>query len=261
MIRLKSLILEDSASNVSVMWAKRFKQDLGLTSAAAAAMAANIQHESSFIADRVQGVGVRRGTLSDAGNLGYSWAQWTFGPRKQNFREYIKKQFNVDIAKTPATDKHAYAFLKYEVQRYPGFDFDSFKRSRDVDAATEEFVSQYEQAGKPMLSARQAIARDILDKLGAGSDTSTTFVNADFTVFPNPARAGQELTIQVNPNKLPIESISLQILKQTGATVPDSKHQWSDIQQGILKFNAPEMSGTYMIILSTRNALKLVVVD
>ena len=164
MIRLKSLLFE-SATADSISWAKKFKQDLDLTDEAAAAMAANIQHESGFIPDRIQGAGVKTGTLSQSGNLGYSWAQWTYGPRKQNFREFIKTNFGVDLSKNPAQTKHAYAFLKYEVKDYPGFDFESFKKSRDVDTATEEFVSKYEQAGKPMLGARQQIARDILAKL------------------------------------------------------------------------------------------------
>lgn len=173
MIRLKSLLTE-TATTDSVAWAKKFKQDLNLTDEAAAAMAANIQHESGFIPDRIQGAGVKTGTLSQSGNLGYSWAQWTFGPRKQNFRDFVKSNFGVDLEKKPAQAKHAYAFLKHEVQDYPGFDFESFRKSRDVDTATADFVSKYEQAGKPMLGARQQIARDILAKIqGKGASTSS----------------------------------------------------------------------------------------
>lgn len=171
MIRLKSLLTETATAD-SVSWAKKFKQDLNLTDEAAAAMAANIQHESGFIPDRIQGAGVKTGTLSQSGKLGYSWAQWTFGPRKQNFQDFVKSKFGVDLEKNPAQTKHAYAFLKHEIKDYPGFDFESFKKSRDVDTATAEFVSNYEQAGKPMLGARQEIARDILSKIKEkGSNT------------------------------------------------------------------------------------------
>jgi LysM repeat protein len=173
MIRLKSLLMETATAD-SISWAKKFKQDLGLTDEAAAAMAANIQHESGFIPDRIQGAGVKKGTLSQAGNLGYSWAQWTYGPRKDNFREFVKSNFGVDLSKNPAQSKHAYAFLKHELQDYPGFDFQSFKKSRDVDTATADFVSKYEQAGKPMLGARQQIARDILSKLKPTDKNSET---------------------------------------------------------------------------------------
>lgn len=165
MIRLRSLLKENIASADSIAWAKKFKQDLGLTDEAAAAMAANIQHESGFLPDRIQGAGIKRGTMADSGNLGYSWAQWTFGPRKQSFRDHVLKNFNIDINKTPAANKHAYSFLKQEIINYPGFDFATFKNSKDVNAATEQFVSDYEQAGKPMLTQRQEIAGEILNKI------------------------------------------------------------------------------------------------
>jgi LysM repeat protein len=165
MIRLISLIKEEVASADSIQWATQFQRDLGLTPEAAAAMAANIQHESGFIADRIQGAGIKRGPMAASGNLGYSWALWTFGPRKQAFRDYVLNTFDVDINKTPANNKHAYSFLKQEIKNYPGFDFDSFKTSTDVDAATEQFVTSYEQAGKPMLAQRQQIAKEILNNI------------------------------------------------------------------------------------------------
>lgn len=165
MIRLKSLLVENDATADSIGWAKKFQTDLGLTAEAAAAMAANIQHESGFIADRIQGAGIKTGTMADSGKLGYSWAQWTFGPRKQSFRKFILNMFNVDINKQPATNKHAYAFLKSEIENYPGFNFDKFKQSTNLESATEYFVTKYEQAGKPMLNKRIAIAYEILDKI------------------------------------------------------------------------------------------------
>ena len=165
MIRLISLLNEGVANADSIQWAQQFKRDLGLTDEAAAAMAANIQHESGFMPDRIQGAGIKRGTLADSGNLGYSWAQWTFGPRKQSFRNYILKKYNIDINKTPAKASHAYDFLKHEIKNYPGFDFNSFRNSNDVNSATADFVTNYEQAGKPMLAQREQIAQDILTNL------------------------------------------------------------------------------------------------
>ena len=166
MIRLKHLLTETTIET-AINWAKTFQADLGLTPEAASAMAANIQHESEFIADRVQGTGVQRGTLKDAGNLGYSWAQWTHHTRKTKFINFIKSNFKTDITKTPALSKHAYAFLKHDVQTYKElkFDFDAFKKSTDVDAATEDFVTKYEGAGTPRLEKRQATAREILNKI------------------------------------------------------------------------------------------------
>jgi len=165
MIRLKGLLFENEANTDSIAWAKKFQTDLGLTPEAAAAMAANIQHESGFIPNRIQGNQFKTGTMADSGKLGYSWAQWTFGPRKKSFRKFVLDKFNTDINKQSATNSHAYAFLKYEVKNYPGFNFNKFKQSTNIESATEQFCLKYEQPGKPALATRIAIAREILNKI------------------------------------------------------------------------------------------------
>ena len=174
MIRLKSLLFESDANTESIAWAKKFQTDLGLTSEAAAAMAANIQHESGFIPNRIQGNQFKTGTMADSGKLGYSWAQWTFGPRKKSFRKFVLDKFNTDINKQSATNSHAYAFLKYEVKNYPGFNFNKFKQSTNIESATEQFCLKYEQPGKPALSTRIAIAREILNKIKLLNPTQST---------------------------------------------------------------------------------------
>ena len=186
MISLKSL-LNEAASPDAIAWAKKFKTDLGLTYEAAAAMAANIQHESGFIASRIQGDSFKTGTMADSGGLGYSWAQWTYGARKQNFRDYVLNKFKVDIKKEPATNKFAYDFLKHEIVRYPGFDFNQFKNEKDVNKATADFVTKYEQAGKPMLASRVAIANDILKQIkpaAAVKPKQTYKGNVGRTLYP-----------------------------------------------------------------------------
>ena len=184
MIRLKSLLNESIATADSIAWAKKFQDELGLTPEAAAAMAANIQHESGFIPDRIQGAGIKTGTLADSGKLGYSWAQWTFGPRKQSFRKFILNMFNIDINKKPATNKHAYAFLKSEIGNYPGFNFNKFKQTTNLESATEYFVTKYEQAGKPMLDKRIAIAYAILNKIKLinPNQSSTSYMSVTYTL-------------------------------------------------------------------------------
>jgi LysM repeat protein len=173
----------DEPSAKSVEWARKFKTDLGLTNAAAAAMAANIEHESSFLSDKIQnGFGPNTGTLNQSGGGGYSWAQWTFGKRKKAFRNYVKKNFGVDINKTPATDSQAYSFLKYELQnpkntlydneeslKYHNLDLETFKKNKDVGSATEEFVTKYEMAGKPATEKRKKIAKKIYNNLVNGT--------------------------------------------------------------------------------------------
>ena len=172
MIRLKHLLTENTIET-AIYWAKTFQADLELTPEAASAMAANIQHESGFLPHRIQGSGVKTGTMADSGALGYSWAQWTYPARKQAYRDHVLNKFKVDIKKKPATNMHAYSFLKNEINNHPGFNFDVFKKSKDINAATEDFVTNYEQAGKPMLKQRQAIARAILNKIKPKSKKPT----------------------------------------------------------------------------------------
>lgn len=255
MIRLKSLLNETVATADSIAWAKKFQSELGLTPEAAAAMAANIQHESGFMPDRIQGAGLKTGTMADSGNLGYSWAQWTYGPRKKAFREFILDKFNIDINKQPATNKHAYAFLKSELGNYPGFDFDTFKQETNINAATNEFATNYEQAGNPALATRVAIAYAILDKL----KPTDPLIASDFTLSPNPTQSGSVITITINKNKLPLRSIELQIKSTTGTTIEKSKHNWNNIEKGILKFDAPTNPGLYMIFLPNNIKFSLVV--
>jgi hypothetical protein len=253
MIRLKSLLNESVATADSIAWAKKFQSELGLTPEAAAAMAANIQHESGFIPDRIQGAGIKTGTMADSGKLGYSWAQWTFGPRKQSFRKFILNTFNVDINKQPATNKHAYAFLKSEIGNYPGFNFNKFKQTTNIKTATAEFVQNYEQAGKPMLNKRIAIANEILNNL-----KPTEQLTASDFMMPVTVPRGSEITITINKNKLPLRKIELQIKSTTGKVIEKPMHTWNNIEKGILKFDAPKYPGLYTIYLP--NTIKTLVV-
>jgi len=219
MIRLKHLLTETTI-DTAVQWAKTFQADLGLTPEAASAMAANIQHESGFIADRLQGSGVQRGTLKDAGKLGYSWAQWTHDSRKTKFKDFVKFNFKTDITKTPALSKHAYAFLKYDVQTYKElkFDFNLFKKSKDIDTATEDFVTKYEGAGKPKLKQRQAIAQEILNKIKPESKQTavkqTTNINKSVTHIVKSGDTLSELAAKYK--------ITVQQLKQINGLTSDN---------------------------------------
>ena len=277
MIRLKHLLTENTIET-AIYWAKTFQADLELTPEAASAMAANIQHESGFLPHRIQGSGVKTGTMADSGNLGYSWAQWTYPARKQAYRDHVLNKFKVDIKKKPAQIIHAYSFLKSEIDNYPGFDFDVFKKSKDLDAATKDFVTNYEQAVTPMLKHRQELAREILNKIKPKSkkpgdtwkdavqhvvDMATNIGGTkklsatDCTMYPNPATTNGPVSIKINKAKLPIQSIDLAIFSAYGKSY--GKHHWDNIQQGILKFNAPADRGVYVIRLSNDVALKLIV--
>ena len=215
MIRLKHLLTETTIET-AIYWAKTFQADLGLTPEAASAMAANIQHESEFLPHRIQGSGVKTGTLSDAGDLGYSWAQWTYPARKQAYRNHVLNKFKVDIKKKPATNIHAYSFLKNEVSNHPGFDFDVFKKSKDINAATEDFVTNYEQAGKPMLKQRQAIAQEILNKIKP-KQTAVKQVNNINKSVTHTVKSGDTLSELAEKYK-----ITVQQLKQINGLTSDN---------------------------------------
>jgi len=200
---------DNEPSTKSIEWAKKFKTDLGLTNAAAAAIAANIEHESSFLSDKIQnGFGPNTGTLNQSGSGGYSWAQWTFGKRKKAFRNYVKKNFSVDINKVPATDSQAYSFLKYELQnpknslydneeslKYHNLDLETFKKNKDVGSATEEFVAKYEMAGKPATEKRKKIAKKIYNYLINGNSPKPTVkTNTDSNKVYYTVKSGDSLS-------------------------------------------------------------------
>lgn len=211
-------------SDTSVKYAKKLRDDLGLTNAAAAAIAANIEHESFFKPDKIQnGYGPDTGNLSQSKNGGYSWAQWTHGKRKKAFRNYVKDKFDVDINVTPATSSHAYSFLKYELQnpkntlydygkkekeslKYHNLDLSTFSKIKDVNTATVEFVTKYEMAGKPMTEKRKKMANEILNQMTGKSTPSvspkvssssvTYTVKSGDTLTKIAAKYGSDVTVE-----------------------------------------------------------------
>ena len=81
-----------------------------------------------------------------------------------------------------------------------------------------------------------------------------------YTAFPNPAKAGDSVTVQVSKDILPLDSIDMTILSTTGTQV--DKHHWDNVQQGVLKFKAPDAPGGYIIRLTvgkTTDTIKLMV--
>jgi hypothetical protein len=85
----------------------------------------------------------------------------------------------------------------------------------------------------------------------AKPNTSTTSAKpgSNYTTYPNPASPNESVSITVNKSILPLAAIDLKIIKTTGAQV--DSHHWDNVQQGVLKFNAPSEPGVYMLQLST----------
>lgn len=290
MIRLRNLLFEfDLKAPRELEKAKNIVKGLqarGFSYTGAVALAGNISHESGCDPD----------TTESGGTGAYGLMQWDpgYGRRQalEAFAKYVgqsKSNLNtqLDFMKcelingyqwkgkpVPGIDKRL-VYFKQEDGSFKGLSKEYVRKYDqsivDGDIATSA-AKLMDNVFKPIPGSKpQRVANAIkIDQYIKGKSTqiepatttaSTKFVNSDFKVFPNPARAGQEITVQVNRDKLPIDSIDLQILKQTGAMVPDSKHHWDNVAQGILKFNAPDQPGTYMIAISKGAALKLVVVD
>jgi LysM repeat protein len=88
-----------------------------------------------------------------------------------------------------------------------------FKKSKDIDAATEDFVTKYEGAGTPRLEKRQATAREILNKIKPKSK-QTTNINKSVTHI---VKSGDTLSELAEKYK-----ITIQQLKQINGLTSDN---------------------------------------
>ena len=83
----------------------------------------------------------------------------------------------------------------------------------------------------------------------ATSASTEKLTQSDCTMFPNPIGTNKEVTIIINKDKLPIKSLDVNVLSALARSY--GKHHWDDVQQGILKFDAPKDPGSYIIQVST----------
>jgi hypothetical protein len=150
----------------------RLMNDLALTKEQAAGVVGNLIKESGLIPDRIQiGFGPATGTISESGNGGYSWAQWTFSGRKQKFIDYAKTQ-NFDLTTTPATDEITYGFLIDEMSTFSGNFLNNLKKKSSVTDATIYVAKTYEGCAKCDTTTEQqeriGYANQVLDALQTG---------------------------------------------------------------------------------------------
>lgn len=78
-----------------------------------------------------------------------------------------------------------------------------------------------------------------------GTSSTDKLQASDFTIYPNPVSPNTQLTIKVNPDKLPIPVLNITVLNSAGAE--ETTHAWNDISKGILLFQSPEITGVYLI--------------
>ncbi len=288
MIRLKSLLLEyDLQAPGELDKAKEIVKGLqarGFSYTGAVALAGNISHESGCEPD----------TTEKGGTGGYGLMQWDPGfGRKQAltaFAKHIGKSKSslstqLDFMKcellngylwndkpVPGIDK-ALVYYKQEDGSYKGLSKEYVKKydrsivAGDIAASAANLM---DNVFKPIAGSKQQRINNALniDKyIKTGKTTATTtatttnkFTANNFTMYPNPAKPNQQITISISKDKLPIDSLDLTIYSVAGKEA--GKHHWDDIQQGILKFNAPDQAGTYIFKLSPIDiTLKLMVTE
>jgi hypothetical protein len=277
MIRLKSLLLEfDLNAPGELEKAKNIVKGLqarGFSYTGAVALAGNISHESGCDPD----------TTESGGTGGYGLMQWDPGfGRKQAlsaFAKHIGKpksslSTQLDFMKcellngylwngklVPGIDK-ALVYYKQQDGSYKGLSKEYVKKydrsivSGDIAASAAKLM---DNVFKPVPGSKQqrvdnAIEIDKYIKTGKSADsiaknTDTKKSNNNYNMYPNPAQSGTMITINVDNNILPLDAIDLNIVTSAGQIV--DKHHWDNIQQGILKFSAPDNPGVYILQLTT----------
>jgi hypothetical protein len=118
-------------------------KDLNITKEVAAGIVGNLWAESGLVPDRIQGSGMKRGTLPQAKNGGYGWAQYTHPSLKSDLIAFAKKK-GVDLNSQPMSDELNYEYLKHWVSKNSN-KFTELKSQGDVKSATNYFLTKYER--------------------------------------------------------------------------------------------------------------------
>jgi len=133
---------------------KLLKKYLGLTTNMAAGIVGNLIAESGLYPDRLQGSGLKRGTLPQAGNGGYSYAQWTHSSWKKKLRAFAKSK-GFDVENTPMTDDQAFGFLLHSLKGHKSIRkmnkvhrdiaIGGEEQDGDIGVYTDQFLKLYEK--------------------------------------------------------------------------------------------------------------------
>lgn len=287
MIRLRSLLFEfDLNEPGELEKAKEIVTGLqarGFSYTGAVALAGNISHES----------GCEPNTTESGGTGGYGLCQWDPGyGRKQALTAFAKF-----IGKPKSSLSTQLDFMKCELLNgylWNGTPVDGidkklmyYKQSDGTfKGLSKEYVKKYnssivngdiattaaklmDNVFKPVPGSKQQRINNALkidnfikrkQTSNAASASDEKLTSSDCTMFPNPIGPNEEVTIIINKDKLPIKSLDVNVLSALARSY--GKHHWDDVQQGILKFDAPEDMGVYVVQLSagsTSVTLKLLV--
>jgi hypothetical protein len=147
---------------------KLLKKYLGLTTNMAAGIVGNLIAESGLYSDRIQGSGLKRGTLPQAGSGGYSYAQWTHSSWKKKLRAFAKSK-GFDVENTPMTDDQAFGFLLHSLKGHKSISkmnkvhrniaIGGEEQDGDIGVYTDQFLKLYEKPANQDESAWRKRAR------------------------------------------------------------------------------------------------------
>jgi peptidoglycan hydrolase-like protein with peptidoglycan-binding domain len=146
--------------------AKKLVADLGLTKEQAAGVVGNLWAESGLVPDRIQGSGMKRGILPQAGNGGYGWAQYTHHSLKTDLINFTKGK-GVDLNTQPLTDELNYEYLKHWIAKNSN-KLNALKSTKGVRNATDYFLKQYEKPAdqsEVALSKREGFANTVYSQM------------------------------------------------------------------------------------------------
>lgn len=151
-------------------------------------------------------------------------------------------------------------YYKQEDGSYKGLSNEYVKKYKNsiVDGnIAKSAANLMDNVFKPIAGSKQQRIDNALkiDKaIKSGSSTSQTTADVKsttkkYTAFPNPAAPGNMITVTVNKDILPLDNIDLNVVTYAGKII--DKHHWDNVQQGVLKFTAPEELGIYILQMST----------
>jgi hypothetical protein len=274
-IRLKSLLFEfDLNAKGELDKAKEIVDGLqsrGFSYTGAVALAGNISHESGCEPD----------TNEEGGTGGYGLCQWDPGfGRKQAltaFAKFIGKpksslSTQLDFMKCELINGYLWngkpvegidkklMYYKQEDGTYKGLSKEYVKKynasivNGDIAVSAAKLM---DNVFKPIAGSKQqridnASKIDKYIKGGSIASTDTKSTTKKYTTYPNPSKPGDMVTINVSKDILPLDAIDLNIVSVAGRAV--DKHHWDNVEQGLLKFSAPEEPGVYILQLSTGDA-------
>jgi hypothetical protein len=274
-IRLKSLLFEfDLNAKGELDKAKEIVDGLqarGFSYTGAVALAGNISHES----------GCEPNTTEEGGTGGYGLCQWDPGfGRKQAltaFAKFIGKpksslSTQLDFMKCELINGYLWngkpvegidkklMYYKQKDGSYKGLSNEYVKKynssivNGDIAASAAKLM---DNVFKPIAGSKQqridnALKIDKYIKGGSVASADTKSTTKKYITYPNPTKPSDTVTINVSKDILPLDAIDLNIVSVAGRAI--DKHHWDNVEQGLLKFSAPEEPGVYILQLSTGDA-------